>query len=84
MRNNRLQYNTLEELRADIRKTERRLNRDVVALEDDIKACFLPANNEYVNSSVPYMRYVGYGITAYKTFNVVRKLVTMIKTKRWF
>lgn len=77
-------YNNLDELRADIQKTERKLNRDVMTLEDEVKACFLPVNSEYINSSVSYMRYVGYGITAYKTFNVVRKLVTMIKTKRWF
>lgn len=84
MRNTKKQYNSLEELRADIMKSERRLNHDVMALEEDVKACFLPAGGEYVNSPVPYMRYVGYGITAYKTFNVVRKLTNMIKTKRWF
>lgn len=80
----RNRYNTLEEVRADIKKTSRKLNRDVVQLEEEIKVCFLPADSQYVHSSAPYMRYIGYGITAYKTFNVVRKLVGMIKNKRWF
>lgn len=84
MNSKTIQYNSLEELRSDIKKTERKLSNNIETMEEEVKACFLPANREYIDSPTPYMRYVGYGITAYKTFNVVRKLITMIKTKRWF
>lgn len=83
MKTAKTSYNSLEELRRDKVRLERRLSTVAHEMEDDIVDCFLPQDRAYVNSSVPYMRYMGYGITAYKTFNVVRKLVGMIQRWRW-
>lgn len=76
-------YNSLEELRADIRKVDKALGRALSDLERDAVDCVLPSNNSYLNSDVSYMRYVGYGITAYKTFNIVRKIVGFVSRRRW-
>lgn len=83
MKTTKTSYNTLEELQRDKALLEQKLNRVACELEDDLVGCFLPQDRAYINSSVPYMRYMGYGITAYKTFNVVRKLVGMVQRWRW-
>jgi len=79
----RQEYNSLAELRADKAKVRRALGKATQALEADAVDLVLPSNNSFLNSDFSYMRYVGYGITAFKTFNVVRKLVGFARTRRW-
>ena len=79
----KLEYNTLAELRSDKTKVRRALGKATQALETDAVDLVFPSNNAFLNSDFSYMRYVGYGITAFKTFNVVRKLVSFVRTMRW-
>ena len=76
-------YNSLEELRADKAKLICRLGKASKALEADAVDCVLPSSNAFLSSDFSYMRYIGYGITAYKTFNFVRKIVGFVTTRRW-
>ena len=79
----KLVYNSLEELRADKLKVEHALGRASKALETDAIDCVLPSNNAFLSSDFSYLRYVGYGITAFKTFNFVRKVVGFVSARRW-
>lgn len=76
-------YESLEELRADKRMRKRRLDRQLKALQRDAVDCVLPSNNALLSSDYSYMRYVGYGITAYKTFNFVRRAMSFVRKHRW-
>ena len=79
----KLLYSSLEELRADKAKVGRALGKASKALETDAADCVLPSDNAFLNSDFSYMRYIGYSITAFKTFNTVRRLVGFVKTRRW-
>jgi hypothetical protein len=76
-------YNSLEELRVDKHRLSRRLEKMSKALGNDAVDCVLPSSNAFLSSDFPYMRYIGYGITAFKTFNFVRKIVGFVSTRRW-
>jgi len=78
-----LEYSSLQELRADKAKVRRSLGKTLKALEADAADCVLPSNNAFLTSDFAYLRYVGYGITAFKTFNTVRKVVGFIARRRW-
>ena len=75
-------YGSLEELRRDKRKVQRSLNREAKALKTDAVDLVLPSNNAYLSSDFNYMRYIGYAITAYKTFNTVRKITGFFARRR--
>ncbi|MCR5313902.1 MAG: hypothetical protein K6E54_09765 [Bacteroidaceae bacterium] len=76
------QYMTLAELRADKDVAYAKLNKEVKQLQDDIVDSFLPERS-YLDSSIPYMRYVGYGLTAYKTAKTVKKIFDFIHRRSW-
>ena len=76
-------YDSLEELRADKLKVMRSLEHASKVLEADAVDCVLPSNNAFLSSDFSYMRYIGYVITAYKTFNFVRKMANFVTTRRW-
>ena len=82
MRKEKMQYLTLEELRADKRKVGRKLSTELTQLQDDVVSSFLPERS-YIDSTVPYMRYVGYGLTAYKTAKTVKRLFDFVHKRNW-
>ena len=75
-------YDSLEELRADKHKLSHQLGKATKALEADAVDCVLPSNT-FLSSDFSYTRYIGYGITAFKTFNIVRKVVGFVSSRRW-
>ena len=74
-------YLSLEELRADKDKLSRSLRRQSKALKRDAVDVVLPSNNVFFNSDYSYMRFIGYAITAYKTYTAFRKVARFF-TKR--
>lgn len=45
-------------------------------------ARFMPASDSYFNSGQKFIRFIGYGITAYKTAMMIKKLVSTISSFR--
>jgi len=82
MKKQKQQYMTLAELRADRQKVGKKLNKQLEELQEDITNSFLP-DDSYLDSSVPYMKYIGYGLTAYKTAKTVKKVFDFIHRRSW-
>lgn len=76
-------FSSLAELRAEKDKELKRLDTYARMISADTKDAFIPTNNQFVNSAMPYANYIGYGITAYKTFRTVKRIVSYIKSHRW-
>lgn len=80
----KIEYLSLEELRADKAKLGRRLRAELKGVQQDAVELVMPQQTmQFVNSSVPYARYIGYGLTAWRTFNTVRKVLMFVKTRKW-
>jgi len=79
----RLEYSSLEELRVDKRNAWLRLDKEVKSLQRDAVDCFLPSDSSYMSSDFSYMRYISYGVTAYKTFRFMRRAVGFVTKRRW-
>lgn len=71
-------YNTLEELRADKRKLSKQVRKSMRTLQEGAKQCFLP-DSQYVNSSNKYLRFIGYGLTAWKTARTVNRIMKFFR-----
>ena len=79
---NKTVYFSLEELRSDKSKLSRKLRRQSKALKRDAVDVVLPSNNVFFNSDYSYMRFIGYAITAYKTFTTFRKVAAFFRKRR--
>lgn len=79
---NKTVYFSLEELRNDKLKVTKRLRHQTKALKRDAVDMILPSNNIFFSSDYSYMRYIGYAITAYKTFTTFRKITNFFKRRR--
>ncbi len=79
---NKTVYSSLEELRNDKLKVAKRLHQQTKALKKDAMDMVLPSNNIFFTSDYSYMRYIGYAITAYKTYVTFRKISNFFKRKR--
>lgn len=71
-------YLSLDEIRADKVKARRLMKRSFDDLRGDVSNCFMPADNLFLNSSNRWMNWIGYGITAYKTFKTFRSVFSFI------
>jgi len=76
-------YNSLEELRADKAKVSKKLNKGVRKLQDDIVDSFVP-DDSLIDSAVPYMKYVGYALTAFKTARTAKNIISFLRRRNWF
>lgn len=76
-------YNSLDELRRDKHKVNEALNRETEALKRDAVDMVMPSNNVFFSSDYSFMRYIGYAITAYKTYSTFRKITSFFSKKRW-
>ncbi len=79
---NKTVYSSLEELRSEKLKVVRKLQQQKKALKKDAVDMFLPSNNIFFTSDYSYMRYIGYVITAYKTFTTFRKISNFFRRRR--
>jgi len=79
---NKTVYSSLEELRSDKLKVYKRLHQQTKALKKDAMDMVLPSNNIFFTSDYSYMRYIGYAITAYKTFTTFRKISSFFRRRR--
>jgi|GEM_PF-998035 hypothetical protein len=79
---NKTVYLSLEELRSDKLKVSKRLHQQTKALKKDAMDMVLPSNNIFFTSDYSYMRYIGYAITAYKTFTTFRKISSFFRRRR--
>lgn len=75
-------YNTLDELRRDKHKVNKALSRETEALKRDAVDMVLPSNNVFFTSDYSFMRYIGYAITAYKSYTTFRKITSFFSRKR--
>ncbi len=76
-------YNSLDELRRDKHKVNKALNRETEALKRDAVDMVMPSNNVFFSSDYSFMRYIGYAITAYKSYSTFRKITSFFSKKRW-
>ena len=76
-------YNSLEELRAEKAVVSRRLNKGVEKLQSDIVDSFVPESS-LLDSAVPYIKYVGYAMTAFKTARMAKNVVCFLRRRKWF
>lgn len=74
----KMTYLSLEDIRADKVKARRLMKRSFDDLRGDVSNCFMPADNLFLNSSNRWMNWIGYGITAYKTFKTFRSVFSFI------
>lgn len=74
-------YNNLEELREDKLLLSRQIRKSFVAVQEGVKQSFLPADDSYLQSSSRYMRFIGYGLTAWKTARTVNKFIRFFKNR---
>lgn len=66
------QYSSLKDVRSEKVKTRRQIDYGVDRLKNDVADCFVSPNSIFLRSSNKYMNYVGYAISAYKTFQTFR------------
>lgn len=76
-----VQYNSLEELRRDKRRIGSDIHKSFKSMREGVKQTFMPAENSYLNSSNKYLRYIGYGLTMWKTARTVNRFVSYFKKK---
>lgn len=70
---------TLEEVRAEKLKCRSNIGKDLHKLRGDITDCFMPTKSLFVNSTNKYLSWIGYGITAYKTFTTMRGFASFLR-----
>ena len=75
-------YNSLDELRRDKHKVNKALSRETEALKRDAVDMVLPSNNVFFTSDYSFMRYIGYAITAYKSYTTFRTITSFFSRKR--
>lgn len=78
-----VQYHSLDELRAEKQRVGKRLGKKVKKLQTDVAQTFTP-DRSFVDSSIPYMRYIGYAITGFKVARKVKKIVDFARRRKWF
>lgn len=71
-------YSSLEQLRGDKRRLGKQIRKSMRTIQDGAKQCFLP-DAQIANSSNKYVRFIGYGLTAWKTAKVVSKVMKLFK-----
>lgn len=76
-----IQYNSLEELRRDKRRLGNQIHKSFRTVREGVKQSFLPEDTAYLKSSSKYMRFIGYGLTAWKTAKTFNRFVQYFKKK---
>ena len=76
-------YATLSEVRAEKAKVSRRLSKGVEKLQSDIVDSFVP-DTSFFDSALPYMKYFGYAVTAYKTARMAKNVMSFLHRRKWF
>lgn len=74
-------YCSLEELRRDKRRLSGQINKSMKEIQEGVKQTLLPSAS-YLNSSNKYVRFVGYGLTAWNTARTVNRFVQFFKKKK--
>lgn len=65
-------YSSLTALRTEKQRIRRQLQQNVQHLKADTADCFLPRDRYFFDSPIRYVNWLGYALTAYKTFMSVR------------
>lgn len=73
---------SLEALRAEKRSTLKSLRSTSGNLKRRIRNNIAPENNMFLRSDMKYLRYVGYGIVAFKAFNTARRIMNFFTGRR--
>lgn len=74
-------YTSLEELRRDKLRLNKQIRRSLHNVEQGARQCLLP-DSSYLNSSNKYVRYIGYGLTAWKTARTVNRFMGFFSKKK--
>ena len=82
MRSYKKRFSSLEELRQEKGQVEKCLSIELTKFQKDVVDSFMPERS-YIDSSIPYMRYIGYGMTAYRTAKVVKNIFDFIHRRSW-
>ncbi|MCM1312315.1 MAG: hypothetical protein NC206_02560 [Bacteroides sp.] len=73
---------SLDALRAEKRSTLKSMTASSKRMKRRVKNSVLPENNMFLRSNMRYLRYVGYGIMAFKTVNTVRHIMSFFSGRR--
>ncbi len=73
-------YGSLEELRRDKRRLGKHIRKQLKVVQAGVKQTLLPAS-PYMNSSNKYMRFFGYGLTAWNAARIVNRFMNAFKKK---
>lgn len=74
-------YGSLEDLRKDKLRLSRQIRKSAQSIREGAKQYLMP-ESRYANSSNKYLRFVGYGFTAWKAARTVNKIVKLVKSFR--
>lgn len=74
-------YNSLDELRRDKRRLGKQIGKSLNVVQEGVKQTLMPTSS-YLNSSNKYVRFIGYGLTAWNTAKTVNRFVSYFKKKR--
>lgn len=77
-----VQYTSLSALRADKQRLKRSIQQGVDRLKADASDCFVPRSSFFFDSPFRYVNWLGYAITAYKTFMSIRAVFRFFKKRR--
>lgn len=73
-------YGSLEELRRDKRRLSKQIRKSMTVVQEGVKQSLFPAS-PYISSSSKYVRFVGYGLTAWNAAKTVNRFVNFFKRK---
>jgi len=73
-------YGSLEELRRDKRRLGKQISKQMKVVQEGVKQTLLPTS-PYLNSSSKYVRFLGYGLTAWNAARTVNKFMNFFKKK---
>lgn len=74
-------YNSLDELRRDKRRLGKQIGKSLNVVQEGVKQTLMPTSS-YLNSSNKYVRFIGYGLTAWNTAKTVNRFVSYFKKKK--
>ena len=82
MKQKRVKFASLDDVRQEKDRARRKVGQDVRMLRNHVEDCFAAPETFFLQSDNKYMNYVGYAITAYKMVGRVRSALHFFRGKK--
>ena len=76
------EFKSLKDIRAEKEHTKRQIRYGVDRVKNDVEDCFVSPSSIFLRSSNKYMNYIGYAISAYKTFTTLKGVFGFFSRRR--